>query len=72
MALTHHHTSQDNQCRRTETELFGSQQCHADNIPSGLQLSVGLQAYLSAQAVQHQCLLSLAQPYFGRDARIAH
>ena len=72
VAFAHHDASQHNQCGGTETEFFRTQQGHVDNIPSGFQLSVHLQFHLSAESVQHQGLLRLAQSYFGRDTCIPH
>ena len=72
MTLTHHHTTQYNQYRGSESEFFCPQQSHADDIASGLQLSVGLQTHLSAESVEHQCLLCLAQTDFRRDTCVTH
>ena len=38
-------TSQNNQYRSSESKLFCSQQSHADDVTSSLQLSVSLQTY---------------------------
>ena len=54
-----------------ETEFFGSEHCHQYDVAACFELSVHLQHHLSAQAVQHQCLLRFAQTEFGRDAGIA-
>ena len=53
-----------------ETEFFGSEHCHQYDVAACFELSVHLQHHLSAQAVQHQCLLRFAQTEFGRDAGI--
>ena len=44
---------------------------HQYDVAACFELSVHLQHHLSAQAVQHQCLLRFAQTEFGRDAGIA-
>ena len=65
ITLAHHHTAQHNQRQRTERELVSTQHRHDDDVLGCLQLTVGLQAHLIAQAVHHQCLLRLCQTYLG-------
>ena len=72
MALAHHYTAQHDKGGCSECIFIGTQQRHADNVLTGFQLTVCLQAYLSAQTVQHQCLLGFTQSYFRRDTGIAH
>ena len=72
MTFTHHDTSQNNQYRSSESKLFCSQQSHADDVTSSLQLSVSLQTYLTTESVEYQCLLCLAQTDFRRNTGIAH
>ena len=42
VAFAHHHAAQHDQGGSSETELFGSQQSHQDDVAPGLQLSVCL------------------------------
>ena len=53
IALAHHHTTKNNQRQRAKRELVSSQHCHDNDVLRRLQLTVGLQAYLVAQAVHH-------------------
>ena len=64
MTFAHHYAAQYDEGCGAESKFLGTQQGHADDVAAGLQLAVGLQAYLSAQAVQYQCLLCFAQTYF--------
>lgn len=68
MAFAHHHAAQYDQGGGGETELFGSQQGHQDDVAPGLQLSVGLQPDLPAKVIHDQCLLRLRQSQFGRQS----
>ena len=72
ITLTHHHASQHDERRSAETELICTKQSHQYNVATGLQLSVNLQPYLSAQAVLHKRLLGLRQAYLRRYACKAH
>ena len=72
MTLAHHHTSQNNQRRGSESKLIGSQKSHADDIASGLQLAVGLKTYHPAKLVKYQSLLGLAHSHFRRSSGIAY
>ena len=71
VTFAHHYATQYNQGTGGETEFFGSEHCHQYDVTACFELSVHLQHHLSAQAVQHQCLLRFAQTEFGRDAGIA-
>ena len=59
VAFAHHHTTQDDQRRGGKTKFLCSEQGHQYDITPCFQLSVCLQAYLTTQAVHHQCLLRL-------------
>ncbi len=59
VTLAHHHTTQHDEGCRTEAELLGTEQSHEDDVATALQLTVHLQANLSAKTVLHQGLLSL-------------
>ena len=72
ITLAHHHASQHDERRSAETELVCTQQSHQYNVATGLQLSVNLQPYLSAQAVLHERLLGLRQAYLRRYTCKAH
>ena len=72
VALAHHHAAQHNQRQRAKRELVGAEHGHDDDVLCRLQLSVGLQAHLIAQAVSDQRLLRLCQANLGRDACKAH
>ena len=72
VAFAHHHAAQYNQRQRAERELVGAQHRHDNHVFGCLQLAVGLQAHLIAQAVHHQRLLRLGQSDLGRDAGKAH
>ena len=65
VAFPHHHATQHNQRQRAKRELVGTQHRHDHHVFCRLQLSVGLQANLIAQAVHHQRLLRLDQPNLG-------
>ena len=71
VAFAHHHAAQYDQGGGGETELFGSQQGHQDDVAPGLQLSVGLQPDLPAKVIHDQCLLRLRQSQFGRQSGVA-
>ena len=72
VALAHHDASEHDERCRAERELLGSEQGHEHHVAAGLELSVHLQAHLSAQSVLHERLLGLAQTYLWRYAREAH
>ena len=72
IALAHHHTTKNNQRQRAKRELVSSQHGHNDDVLRRLQLTVGLQAYLVAQAVHHQRLLRLGKSNLWRDASETH
>ena len=72
VALTHHDAAQHNQCQCAHGELVGAEQGHHDDVVTGLQLTIGLQAHLTTETVPDQCLLSLGQSDFGRYAGKAH
>ena len=72
MAFAHHDATQHNQYRGSEGKFFGTQQRHADDVASGLDLTVGLKAHLAAQSVQNEGLLGFAQTDFRRNSGIAH
>ena len=72
VALAHHHAAENNQTGRAETEFLGTEQCHEDDVTSGLELAVDLQPHLTSQTVLHQGLLGLAQSDFRRDTGEAH
>ena len=71
VTFAHHYATQYNQGAGGETEFLGSEHCHQYDVAACFELSVHLQHHLSAQAVQHQCLLRFAQTEFGRDTCIA-
>lgn len=71
VALAHHHATQHDQGRSGKAEFLGSEHGHRHDVASGLELAVGLQAHLPAQAVAHQGLLRLGKPHFGGHSRIA-
>ena len=70
MTFTHQHTTENDELDGSETELSGSEECHAHNVATGLQLTVGLYLYLVAQTVEDQCLLGFCQTDFRRDTCI--
>ena len=72
VALAHHHAAQHNEHRGAEAELLSTEQSHGYDVAAGLDLAVGLQAHLAAQAVEHERLLCFAQTYFGRNASVTH
>ena len=72
ITLTHHDTAQHYQGQRAKRELVGTQHGHDDDVLGSLQLSVGLQAHLTAQAVHHQRLLCLSKTNLWRDTSEAH
>ena len=53
IAFPHHDTAQDDEQQRAETELLGSEQSHKDDVASGFQLAVHLQADITSQPVLH-------------------
>ena len=71
VAFAHHHASQYDEGGSGETVFFCTEHGHEHYVASGFQLTVHLQHHLSAQPVQHQRLLCLAQSEFGRYAGIA-
>ncbi len=72
VTLAHHHTAQHDEGCRTEAELLGTEQSHEDDVATALQLTVHLQADLSAQAVLHQGLLCLGETNLWRDTCETH
>src|SRR5699024_9801400 len=71
VTFAHHYATQYDQGAGGETEFFGSEHCHQYDVTACFELSVHFQHHLSAQAVQQQCLLRIAQTEFGRDTCIA-
>ncbi len=72
VAFAHHHAAEHDEYRCAEAELLSTEECHTDDVVSGLELTVGLQTHLAAQAVAHEGLLGFAQTDFRRDAGVAH
>ena len=72
VALAHHDASEHDECQRSEAELLGTEQRHEHNVAPGFELSVHLQAHLTAQSVFYQRLLCLAYAYLGRYSGKAH
>ena len=72
VTLSHHHTTQDYQRQCAERELVSTQHSHDYHVLGGLQLSVGLQAHIMAQAVHHECLLGFGKSYLRRDTCKTH
>ena len=59
VALAHHHTSKYDESCCSESIFLSSKKCHEHNVTSGLELTIYLKPYLSAQSVLHECLLCL-------------
>ena len=72
ITLAHHHTTEDDERQGSERELVGSEHRHDYDILGGLQLAVGLQAHLIAQAIDDQRLLGLCESDLRRDACKTH
>ena len=53
VAFAHHDTTQYDQGGGGEAVFFGSEHGHEDDVAARLQLSVGLQADLSAEVIDH-------------------
>ena len=57
ITLTHHDTTQYDESCSTETEFLSTEQSHQDDVATALQLTIHLQANLTAKTVLHQSLL---------------
>ena len=72
MAFTHQDTAENDELDGSETELSCTQQGHAHDVATSLQLTVGLYLNLVTQTVEHEGLLGLSQTNLRRDAGIAN
>ena len=72
ITFTHHHASQNYQGCCTKAILLGTKQRHEHDVATALQLTVYLQANLSAQTILNQGLLSLRQTNLWRNTCKAH
>ena len=72
VALAHHHTSEHNQCRRSETEFLCSEHSHEHYVAACLELAVYLKPNLTAQTIFHECLLCFGKTNLGRYSGETH
>ena len=70
MAFAHHHTPVRSVRRWQKPNSSAPNRSHQYDVASGFQLSVCLQANLSAEAVHDQCLLCFRQSQFRRQSGI--
>ena len=70
VALAHHDAAHGHQRRGGEAELLGPQERGDGDVPSGLQLAVGLQRDARAQVVHHQGLMGLGDAQLPRHAGV--
>ena len=71
VADAHHDATRDDERRRREAELLGTQKGGDDHVPAGLDLAVDLDDYPVAEPVFEQGLLGLGQPQLPRRSRRA-
>ena len=72
VTLTHHDTTQNDEGGSTETEFLSTEQSHQDDVATALQLTIHLQANLTAKTVLYQSLLGLRKSDFRRDTCESH
>src|SRR5689334_454628 len=69
VALAHHDAAFDDERRRRESEFIRAEHRGDDDVPPGLELTVGLHAHAAAQVVHYQCLLRLGEAELPGRAR---
>ena len=68
VTLAHHDAALGHQRCRGKAEFIGPQDAADHHVASGLHLTIGLDAYPAAQAVEHQRLLRFGKPQLPRRA----